>query len=377
MIPFVEKIRSFFHGPGWQELVTIALILSIVFWLCCLLGIVYFYIKGYRYKKNYNKIYPTIRDFLFEYIFDERYVHNLPIEKLNLPMNNKLVRSITRQVIHEYISSIGGDVNKNIRNFFIELGFEKEAKQELEYSRFNKDIVIRSLQDLSVLKVNIKESLKSKLLENNDKDIRVATAKYLIQVDGEKSFDQIFSSLHNISSLNALELYQTIILEGFFEHYIFSKWIHPSKSYPVNALFMDLMVHYQQNDEQALWNLIYVGEAENLKIGIKAINTLGKIIAVGSERALMDLYLENNNSEYKKEILKALGRLGQGECTSFLLSIFDNENSSIELKKHAYKSLLNQAPFSDKTLHDLHNRVSELQNIKIMNYVDSPMVHYI
>lgn len=51
----IHSIRSFFEGEGWPILVTIALVLSFLFWVSCLVGIAIFYYRDYRYRLYHAK----------------------------------------------------------------------------------------------------------------------------------------------------------------------------------------------------------------------------------------------------------------------------------------------------------------------------------
>jgi len=137
---------------------------------------------------------------------------------------------------------------------------------------------------------------------------------------------------------------------------------------------MDLMVYYQQLDEEKLWQLIV--SAQDAKTLHKAINSLGKLLARDSESRLVDFYTVEQPLNVKIEIVKALGRLGQGKSIDLLENIFNDKSTVLALRKHAYCSLLAQKPYSTSSLSKIET-AENLDDYKLIRYVSHPMVHYI
>jgi HEAT repeats len=205
-------------------------------------------------------------------------------------------------------------------------------------------------------------------------EIRVAAFKYLLQVRGEISFDQVFSGIAGITDLDALDIYQTIVSTDYVGSYVFSQWLDGAQSFSINSLMMDLMVYYQQLDEEKLWQLIV--SAQDAKTLHKAINSLGKLLARDSESRLVDFYTIEQPLNVKIEIVKALGRLGQGKSIDLLENIFNDKSTVLALRKHAYRSLLAQKPYSASSLRKIET-AENLDDYKLIRYVSHPMVHYI
>ncbi|MGE8377703.1 MAG: hypothetical protein ACN6PN_05105, partial [Sphingobacterium sp.] len=312
----IHDIRAFFEGDGWPVLVIVALVLSVLFWTACLVGIAFFYYRDYRYQRAYSRIYPTLRDFIYEHVLVENRTRHFPVDKLGLDLNNKLVSKVVRHIIHEFIFTIGGEKGQSMRHLFNELGFDKEAQYEIRHSATNMVTTVRSLANLALMKVPIQEKILGQLLKSPQVEIRVAASKYLLQVEGEQAFDRVFEGLYGISQLHALDIFQTIVQGDYFGDYAFSQWLDMSKAFTVNSLVMDLMVYYQELNEAGLWKLIDANK--DSKTALKAVNSLGKLLAKDSEERLQELYMEESSLTAKLEILKALGRVGQGKSIDFL-----------------------------------------------------------
>ncbi|MNL37313.1 hypothetical protein D3C87_1594550 [compost metagenome] len=195
-----------------------------------------------------------------------------------------------------------------------------------------------------------------------------------MQVEGEQAFDRVFEGLYGINQLHALDIFQVIVQTDYFGDYPFSQWLDVSKSFAVNSLVMDLMVYYQELNEPHLWKLITANKES--KTALKAVNSLGKLLAKNSEEGLLDLYKEESSLAGKLEILKALGRVGQGKSIDFLNGLFMDTNLTLSLRKHAYRSLVAQKPYSALLLRKIDQQVDFVDH-KFIHYVNHPMVHYI
>ncbi len=224
------------------------------------------------------------------------------------------------------------------------------------------------------MKVEIQDAVLMQLMSSPRIEIRVAAFKYLLQVRGEISFDQVFSGIAGITDLDALDIYQTIVSTDYVGSYVFSQWLDGAQSFSINSLMMDLMVYYQQLDEEKLWQLIV--SAQDAKTLHKAINSLGKLLARDSESRLVDFYTIEQPLNVKIEIVKALGRLGQGKSIDLLENIFNDKSTVLALRKHAYRSLLAQKPYSASSLRKIET-AENLDDYKLIRYVSHPMVHYI
>lgn len=370
----IRDIRTFFEGDYWPIFVVIALILSVLFWTACLIGIVIFYYRDYRYRTAYSGIYPALRDFIYEQVLVENRTNHFPVDKLGLDLHNKLVSKVVRHILHDFIFTIGGEKGRSMRNLFNELGFDKEAQYEIRHSATNVVTTVRSLANLALMKVSIQDKILEQLLKSPQVEIRVAASKYQLQVHGEQAFDRIFNGLYGISQLHALDIFQTIVQGEYFGNYIFSQWLDVSKSSEVNSLIMDLMVYYQELNEAGLWKLIIANKES--KTALKAVNSLGKLLAKDSEERLQELYTEKSSLAAKLEILKALGRVGQGKSIDFLNGLFMDTNMPLSLRKHAYRSLVAQKPYSTALLRKIEEQVDDEES-KLVRSINHPMVHYI
>lgn len=374
LVHIIRDIRAFFEGDGWAVLVTVALLLSVLFWTICLIGIAFFYYRDYRYRNVYSRIYPALRDFIYEQILVNNRASHFPVDKLGLDLHNKLVGNVVRHIIHEFIFTVGGEKGQSLRRLFNELGFDKEAQYEIRHSAANMVTTVGSLANLALMKVPIQEKILDQLLKSPQVEIRVAASKYLLQVEGEQAFDRVFEGLIGISQLQALDIFQTVVQGDYYGNYMFSQWLNVSKSFAVNSLFMDLMVYYQELNEAGLWALITANKES--KTALKAVNSLGKLLAKDSEERLQDLYTEESSLAAKLEILKALGRVGQGKSIDFLNRLFMDSNLPLSLRKHAYRSLVAQRPYSIPLLRKIDEQVDRVES-KLIRYVNHPMVHYI
>ncbi|HAF34004.1 MULTISPECIES: HEAT repeat domain-containing protein [Sphingobacterium] len=370
----IHSIRSFFEGEGWPILVTIALVSSFLFWVSCLVGIAIFYYRDYRYRLYHAKIYPVLRDFIYEHILIDNRNSHYPVDKLALDLHKPIIQKVVRQILHEYIFTIGGEKGKNMRSLFNELGFDREAQYEIRHESHHVAATVRSLADLALMKVEIQDAVLMQLMSSPRIEVRVAAFKYLLQVRGEISFDQVFSGIAGITDLDALDIYQTIVSTDYVGSYVFSQWLDGAQSFSINSLMMDLMVYYQQLDEEKLWQLIV--SAQDAKTLHKAINSLGKLLARDSESRLVDFYTVEQPLNVKIEIVKALGRLGQGKSIDLLENIFNDKSTVLALRKHAYCSLLAQKPYSTSSLSKIET-AENLDDYKLIRYVSHPMVHYI
>ncbi len=90
----------------------------------------------------------------------------------------------------------------------------------------------------------------------------------------------------------------------------------------------------------------------------------------------MDFYTIEQPLNVKIEIVKALGRLGQGKSIDLLENIFNDKSTVLALRKHAYRSLLAQKPYSASSLRKIET-AENLDDYKLIRYVSHPMVHYI
>ncbi|MDF2515590.1 MAG: hypothetical protein K0R59_886 [Sphingobacterium sp.] len=370
----IHVVRTFFEGRGWPLLVTVALILSVLFWTCCLIGIAIFYYRDYRYRICYSRIYPILRDFIYEQVLVKNNVSHFPIDKLGLNLEKRLEVKVVRDILHEFIRTIGGEKGRSMRNLFNELGYDKEAQYEIRHAAKHMAPIVRSLNDLALMKVVVQENVLDKLLASPKIEIRVAAFQYLLQVQGEQAFDRVFSQLEGINELHAVDIYQTIVLTDYFGTYSFSQWLDESKTFAANKLLMDLMVYYQELEASQLWKLIVANKDMNTII--KAVNSLGKLLARESEDQLRDLYDQHQSLHLRIEILKAIGRLGQGKSLDFLANIFENSELPVKLRKHAYRSLITQRPYSTMYLRRINDNTDAMTD-RLIRYITNPMVHYI
>lgn len=370
----IREIRTFFEGDGWPIFVIIALVMSVLFWTACLIGIAIFYYRDYRYRRVYSSIYPALRDFIYEQVLVENRTNHFPVDKLVLDLHNKLVSKVVRHILHDFIFTIGGEKGQSMRHLFNELGFDKESQYEIRHSATNIVTTVRSLANLALMKVSIQDKILDQLQKSPQAEIRVAASKYLLQVEGEQAFDRVFEGSYGISQLHALDIFQTIVQGEYFGNYKFSRWLDVSKSFEVNSLIMDLMVYFQESNEARLWELITVNKES--KTALKAVNSLGKLLAKDSEKRLQALYAEESSLAAKLEILKALGRVGQGKSINFLSGLFMDANLPLSLRKHAYRSLVAQKPYSTALLRKIEERVNDEES-KLVRYINHPIVHYI
>ncbi|MBB2950790.1 hypothetical protein [Sphingobacterium sp. JUb56] len=370
----IRDIRAFFEGDGWPVLVIVALVLSVLFWTVCLIGIAFFYYRDYCYRTTYFRIYPVLRDFIYEQVLVENRTNHFPVERLGLDLHDKFENKVVRHILHEFIFTIGGEKGQSMRHLFNELGFDKEAQYEIRHSATNMVTTVKSLSNLALMNVSIQEKILDQLLKSPQTEIRVEASKYLLQVEGEQAFDRVFEGLYGINQLHALDIFQVIVQTDYFGDYPFSQWLDVSKSFAVNSLVMDLMVYYQELNEPHLWKLITANKES--KTALKAVNSLGKLLAKNSEEGLLDLYKEESSLAGKLEILKALGRVGQGKSIDFLNGLFMDTNLTLSLRKHAYRSLVAQKPYSALLLRKIDQQVDFVDH-KLIHYVNHPMVHYI
>ncbi|WP_343537682.1 HEAT repeat domain-containing protein [Sphingobacterium thalpophilum] len=370
----MNTIRTFFEGEGWSIFVLIALILSVLFWIGCILGIAIFYYRDYRYRNCYAITYPVLRDFIYEYVLMSDQINHFPVDKLRLHLDRRLVAKVVRDILHEFIRSIGGEKGQNMRNLFSELGFDREAQYEIRHSAKHVLPMVKSLADLALMQIKVEDKVLRLLLRSPKIEIRVAACKYLIQLEGEQAFDLIFIELEKINELHALDIYQTIVISAYFGTYSFSQWLGVSKSFAFNKLLMDLMVHYHQCDTAQLWKLI--GHSQDLRTISKAINSLGKLMSVESEERLITLYDQYDLPSVRMEILKAIGRLGTEQSVVFLVQVFGDHSLPMKLRKHAYRSLMALKPYSTSYVNKL-SIATNAEDHKLIRHITHPMIHYI
>ncbi|MCW8313292.1 HEAT repeat domain-containing protein [Sphingobacterium sp. InxBP1] len=370
----MNTIRTFFEGEGWSVFVLIALILSVLFWIGCIIGIAIFYHRDYRYRNCYSITYPILRDFIYEHVLMGDQINHFPVDKLRLHLNNKLVGKVVRDIFHEFIRSIGGEKGRSMRNLFGELGFDREAQYEIRHSAKHMVTMVRSLADLALMQIKVEDKVLRRLLSSPKVEIRVAACKYLIQLEGEQAFDHIFSELEEINELHALDIYQTIVISEYFGTYAFSQWLGVSKSFAFNKLMMDLMVHFHQNDAAQLWELIR--HSQDLRTLSKAINSLGKLMSGESEERLIALYDQHDLPSVRMEILKAIGRLGTEQSVVFLVQVFGDRNLPMKLRKHAYRSLIALKPYSAAYVNKI-SITANAEDEKLIRHIMHPMIHYI
>ena len=356
-------------------MVYIGLLLSILFWLICLFGITYFYYRSYRYKQYYNKIYPSLQSFIYEHILSGNSPAHFPIEQLQLPKDKPLVRKVIRQILREFNQAIGGEKGKAIGILFTQMGLYHQAISELKHASKNKAASICCLADLAEMELSLPAEIIEKLLNHQQVDIRVASYTYLLRTQGQDAFERVFDRLRAINSLDAIAIYQAVISSNYTgQAYAFHQWLSAQKTYASNALLLDLMIHYHESNEEALWQLMCSTSDKNVQK--KVINTFGKLGISNSETRLQALYNESTDEQIHIEIIKALGRLGQGQSLTFLIQQFQQAEHSISLKKHLYKSILAQGRYNHSLVEKLEENLTADMH-KLIQVASNPMTQYI
>lgn len=343
------------------------------------LVITYIYIVSIRLKSNSTerfrgKYEPAFRELLINEIIanDEQDINSfeLTVNKFRkFDLTKRKVRAILVQNILHFRLQFSGKTNEALRQLYIELNLHRDALNTLNYTDDN--AVIMAIKELTFMDIYKEEIGSEKFLQHQNQYVREISRRYVIVMRDSGVTDVFDSITESISGIEKLELFQVITELKMARIPDFSSWIKEDQPYSLVSLCLKLVVYFQQYD--CISTIIKLLETENNALKRDAINSLGKLLQEESESSIVSVY-DVHNEGVKIEIIKAIGRIGSGKQLNFLKSIFDHE-SSIELKKHAAKSIVNHGPSGEFLFNNIFEKAS-LDSRLILNHSSNKNIKY-
>lgn len=349
--------------------------------LIILIGLVttYLYIVFVRLKSNRdhtlrNNYEPKFRAlFIEEIIINEdktpEYFEEIVEKFRKVNLKRRAVRRILIQDIIHFRDQFSGQVHERLRQLYLDLDLHADAKAGLRSTKAK--VIIMALKELMEMRVYSSYFDSENLLNHENPYVREVSRRYIISLEKE-GVARVFNTLTEpLSGMEQLELFQGITSISNLEIPDFSQWIRREQEYSLVSLCLKLTAHFQQYTSVPVIEQLLT--TDNSVLRKEAVNALGKLMQVQSEDSLVSIY-DDQEEEVKVEIVKAIGKIGSGTRLNFLKYIFDNE-SGIELKKHAAKSIMNHDVQGLFLFSNLYEKAS-IENRTILNHAANSHIQY-
>lgn len=333
--------------------------------------------RGYRADLIRKQKVPEIRDLIIEHIILNPELDDNSPESIELPLakfsklglhKTGVQRLLAEEIIH-YKQNFSGKVCLLLKKLYTDLSLHHHAKKKLR--RQDVQSVVTALNELRHMGIKVDQKRIVPLLNHKNRYVREGARCYYIKVATDEPFRFLESVSEPILPWEQVELFRIISQRNDISIPDFSAWIKPECHLTVVSFCLKLAVHFQQFEARTA--IIAMLATDNVKQRAEAINALGKLMTVEAEPHLLDIY-ESQPFECQLEILKALGRIGSGNCLDFLYREFE-QAEYIELKKHAAESIVNHHVLAEKLLSKIWAKTTGLERV-ILQHILNPMIKY-
>jgi hypothetical protein len=339
-----------------------------------------FYLKvkwNNRSLKN-NRVEEGMNQILSDYLF-----HGQPntadagtkslwltLSKLKeYPLSNSETRNIIVNLLIRFKQTFSGEFSDRIQKLYEELGLKERAITAI--SKGAKMEKLYALNELYQMDIAVDNSLVLPLLKHQDKLVRKYARCFLVKKENSASFDFLNEVTDTLLPWEQYELHGVLAKKNYLDVPLFAQWI--SEDFHPSVILFSIRMAFQFKQDDAIPVIISILGNPNKQVRKEAINALGKFKAHLAEPALIKMY-ENEEADVKIEILKALGIIDSGLSLDFLTQQFEKE-MHVEVKKHAFRSILNQRKRAGKLIDDLLLRSVGI-NKKVIQQTMNPLIRY-
>jgi hypothetical protein len=333
-------------------------------------------IMRYNYNRKVNrekKLFPKIDALIIKYLYasdpniEAFEVKNEFIEKIGKLTKSKLDLVTERLIVCKNNYQV--ENNENILRIMYVLELDKHISDKLQFSSTKQKI--KGFKELSTLAASANESDLLPFTYNRNRKIRLeARTAYmkLSKNDPFKFFDETKDDLtvwDQISLLTHLKTIENFSIPNF------SKWITYSTNHSIVSFCLKMCSYFNQKESVA--SIVNFMNTPNHALRAQAIQTLGDLNAVETERTLQTLYT-NQPQICQLEILNALGKFKTGESIPFLKHEF-NHASSLELRKFAAYAILLHDNIGMGILKEMENETNDSGKL-ILRHIENPLIVY-
>lgn len=367
-------MNRFTSYPYFIQGVLIVILIVIAAVIATYLYIIAIRFKGYLDKRRRRRYESRFQDLLIYEVVANEGSSIMPSDATvykfrDLDLDRRAVRRILIENIRHFRLQFSGKTAAALRELYIALNLQADALANLRSSNSNSVIMaIKELMEMNIFEARIGSDL---FLKNENRYIREISRKYLIVME-DGGIAKVFDSITEpISGIEQLELFQVITEMEIMQTPNFGNWLNENTPSSLVSLCLKLIVYFQQYRNTS--DIMQLLGTEDEKLKMEVINALGKLLQVESESSLIGIY-DDQNTEGRIEIIKALGRIGSGNRLSFLKYVFDNEKD-IELKKYAAKSIVNHNAMGSFLFNNMYIKASP-QNRTILAHASNQTIKY-
>ncbi|WP_212003846.1 HEAT repeat domain-containing protein [Chitinophaga sp. HK235] len=369
----VEVKENFIYLPTFIQGAILVSLIAIAGIFIAYLNILLLLVVKYFQDRRNGPVIERIDTLLLEHIVQRDISEEkLPLaldEFQQLPLHHAWARQLLVQKILHYRRNFSGYVSDLARNLYIDLGLYQDARRKLSSSGSRK--IVEGLGELFRMEIVVDEKEVLPLINHQDRYVREMARCYFAKCSAEHPMDFLQEIRKPLLTWEQVELFRLITQRTDIPAPSFARWIDPAMHSSVISFSLKLAAHFHQFD--AIPAMISMLKTDNLEQRALAINSLGKLMALEAEPELVKIYGDQPLS-CKKEILKALGRIGSGNQLEFLRQQF-LESEEFDLKKHAAKSIVNHKALSQLILKQLQEQ-SVGQPLIILQHCLNPLIKY-
>lgn len=333
--------------------------------------------RGYRDDLLRQRLLPEVQELIVEHVVLNRQLQTTPTDRIELPLElfrtlglpRKAVRRLLAAEILHYRQNFSGKVHDLLRKLYMDLGLHRFAEKKLKQKSVQQ--VVMGLNELLHMDIPVNEQQVFPLLSHGNRYVREAARCYYVKLSSGEPFRFLDEVSAPILTWEQFELFRIVSQREDMPVPQFSRWIRPGSHPSVISFCLKLAVHFQQFE--AVPSIIRLLSTDDLTLRAELINALGKLLAEEAEPHLLELY-DSQPLECRIEILKALGRIGSGRHLDFLRREFE-EAGSIELRKHAARSIVSHEALSAALLKELRETSVGLGRTVLLHSMN-PLIKY-
>ncbi|MES2730471.1 MAG: HEAT repeat domain-containing protein [Bacteroidota bacterium] len=227
-------------------------------------------------------------------------------------LTKRFNRHVLVELILELHKNLSGATANTLRNLYIELGFDEDAKRALKRSNWSDKA--KAVRELSQMGISEAEPAITKLLNHASSVLVLEVQIAHLKLNRETPFSFLDNTEVEITDWQQVSLLAMISHSPHFKIPDFSRWLSSPNDSVV--LFVTKMVNYY-NQLDASDKLIALLSHPNEKVRLEVIKSLGELEVAEAEQALINIYPTEPEGQ-QVAILIALGRIGTANAVIFL-----------------------------------------------------------
>jgi HEAT repeat protein len=234
----------------------------------------------------------------------------------------ELRRRFNREVLIEQIielhKNLSGATSQVLRELYLELGFDQDAKKRLKH--FDWSVKAKAVRELAQMGIAEAEPEIARLLNHTNSVLVLEVQIALLKLNREHPFSFLNETEVEITEWQQVSMLAMISHSPHFKIPDFSQWLSSNNDSVV--LFVTKMINYY-NQLEAADQLIGLLSHPNEKVRTEVIRTLGDMEVMEADQALIEIY-PKETEETQKEILETLGKIGTDNSVAFLYTALNS-----------------------------------------------------